>query len=93
MDYLPVVLGRRRPFLDSVVSTPGISRSVCPQGRLLAVVNGRGAVTVYSLTRDTSGRECVLSSDSFSRLEQRLSILPRPMASYSILCLTDPLEY
>ena len=90
---LPVVLGRGRPFLGSAVSTPGISRSVCPQGRLLAVVSGRGAVTVYSLTRDTSGRECVVSSDSFSRLGQRLSILPRPMASYSILRLTDLLQY
>ncbi|CAI8051350.1 hypothetical protein GBAR_LOCUS28125, partial [Geodia barretti] len=82
MDYLPVVLGRRRPFLGSAVSTPGISRSVCPQGRLLAVVSGRGAVTVYSLTRDTSGRECVVSSDSFSSVQW---VCPRQSSTSDIV--------
>ena len=64
MDHLSVVLQRRGPFLDAVSSALGYSRSVCPRGRLLALVTA-GGVVVYSLTRDS--REFILSSDPFTR--------------------------
>ena len=66
MDYLPVVLRRGRPLLGTLCSDVGSSKAVCPQGRLLALVNGRGSVAVHSLTGDSS-RESVDSSDTFSR--------------------------
>ena len=81
MDYLPVVVGRKRPFLGDLSSSVGSSRSVCPEGRLLALVNGRGAVSVYSLTGDSSG-ECTVSSDTFTRSDME------PQQSTSVaLCI------
>ena len=65
MDYLPVVLGRGKPFLDTIGSSLGNSRSVCPRGRLLALVDDGGGVVVYSLTLE--GRKTCISSGPFTR--------------------------
>ena len=64
MDYLSVVLQRRGTLLDTVSSTVGNSRTVCPRGRLLALVTA-GGVAVYSLTRES--HEFIVSSDLFTR--------------------------
>ena len=64
MDFLSVVLRRRGTFEDVVSSAVGNSRSVCPRGRLLALVTA-GGVVVYWLTGE--GHEFVVSSDHFTR--------------------------
>lgn len=66
MDYVPLVLGKARPVLDAICSSSGSSRSICLLGRLLALVNGQEAVVVFSLTGQ-SGRECIISSGTFTR--------------------------
>ena len=65
MEYLPVVLGRKRPFLEEICSASGESRSVCPRGRLLALVKSGGALAVYSLVGESI--ESVISFEPYTR--------------------------
>ena len=82
MDHLPVVLGRGQPFLEAVSSSRGNSRSVCPRGRLLALVKARGEVAVHSLAREC--REAVIASGCFIRsaIHRRL----QPCHRLPLLC-------
>ena len=65
MDYLPVVVGRNQPFLEAVSHPQGSNRSICPRGRLVALVTPGGEIAVHSLVREHG--DVIAAAGPFSR--------------------------